>query len=58
MTDEMKPLIDNDMKHFADKTKEKLGVSCEDIPGAGAAGGLGFALLSYLNAELTPGQSL
>ena len=58
VTDEMKPLIDNDMKHFADKTKEKLGVSCEDIPGAGAAGGLGFALLSYLNAELTPGADL
>ena len=58
VTDEMKPLIDNDMKHFADKTKEKLGVSCEDIPGAGAAGGLGFALLSYLNAELTPGAEL
>ena len=58
VTDGMKPLIDNDMKHFADKTKEKLGVSCEDIPGAGAAGGLGFALLSYLNAELTPGAEL
>ena len=26
--------------------------------GAGAAGGLGFALLSYLNAELTPGAEL
>lgn len=58
VTDEMKSLIDNDMKHFADKTKQKLGVSCEDIPGAGAAGGLGFALLSYLNAELTPGVEL
>ena len=33
-------------------------MSCEDIPGAGAAGGLGFALLSYLNAELTPGAEL
>ena len=30
----------------------------EDAPGAGAAGGLGFALLSYLNADLVPGIEL
>jgi len=54
----MKPVIDRAMKHFAEKTAEKLGVSCEDIAGAGAAGGLGFAFLSYLNAELKPGVEL
>ena len=58
VTDEMKPVIDRAMKHFAEKTAEKLGVSCEDIAGAGAAGGLGFAFLSYLNAELKPGVEL
>lgn len=42
VTDEMKPVIDRAMKHFAEKTAEKLGVSCEDIAGAGAAGGLGL----------------
>lgn len=58
VTDELKPVIDNGMKNFADKTKQKLGVSCEKLPGAGAAGGLGFAFLAYLNAELTPGVQL
>lgn len=58
VTDKMKPVIDKDMKHFAEKTTEKLGVSYENLPGAGAAGGLGFALLSYLNAELKPGVEL
>ena len=29
-----------------------------NFPGAGAAGGLGFAFLSYLNAALTPGVAL
>lgn len=58
VTEEMKPVIDSAMKCFADKTKEKLGISCENIPGAGAAGGLGFAFLSYLNAKLVPGVKL
>ncbi len=58
VTDEMKPIIDKAMKHFAEKTTEKLGVSCENIAGAGAAGGLGFAFLSYLKAELKPGVEL
>lgn len=58
VVDELKPVIDKGMKNFADKTKQKLGVSCEKLPGAGAAGGLGFAFLAYLNAELTPGVQL
>lgn len=58
VTEKMKPIIDSAMKCFADKTKEKLGISCENIPGAGAAGGLGFAFLSYLNAKLVPGVKL
>lgn len=58
VTDEMKPVIDKAMKHFAEKTTEKLGVSCENIAGAGAAGGLGFAFLSYLKAELKQGVEL
>lgn len=58
VTEEMKPVIDSAMKCFADKTKEKLGISCENVPGAGAAGGLGFAFLSYLNAKLVPGVKL
>lgn len=44
------------MKHFADKTQEFTGADHRMAEGAGAAGGLGFAFLSYLpNAELRSG---
>ena len=42
-------------RHFARKTYEVLGKDCADYPGAGAAGGLGFAFLAYLGADLEPG---
>ena len=45
-------------RHFAEKTCEMLGKDCADCPGAGAAGGLGFAFLSYLGASLEPGIEL
>ncbi len=46
------------MSHFADVTAMTLKKDCRDAAGAGAAGGLGFAFLSYLNGELTPGIDL
>lgn len=58
VTEEMKPLLDAAMDHFAQITADNFGVSHAAAPGAGAAGGLGFALLSYLNARLTPGIDL
>lgn len=42
-------------RHFAEKTYEALGKDCAGCPGAGAAGGLGFAFLAYLGADLEPG---
>ena len=54
--EEEKQVFDEKMKHFADKTKEFTGADCRMEEGAGAAGGLGFAFLSYLpNVELKPG---
>lgn len=58
VTEEQKPLIDRGMAHFANVTARALGKDLRDAPGAGAAGGLGFAFLSYLNGELTPGVDL
>lgn len=37
---------------------ERCGECLIDLPGAGAAGGLGGALAAFLNAELTPGLTL
>ncbi len=54
--EEEKQNFDEKMKHFADKTQEFTGADHRMAEGAGAAGGLGFAFLSYLpNAELQSG---
>ncbi len=54
--EEEKQVFDEKMKHFADKTQEYAGTDFRMAEGAGAAGGLGFAFLSYLpNVELKPG---
>ncbi len=58
VTDDMKSTLDAAMAHFADVTAKSLGHDNRDASGAGAAGGLGFAFLSYLDAELTPGIDL
>lgn len=53
--DEKQPL-DEKMMHYAQKTKEFIGEDYSLREGAGAAGGLGFAFLSYLpNVELKSG---
>ena len=50
------PFFDEKIKYFADKTLEYTGRDCRMTKGAGAAGGLGFAFLSYLpNVELQSG---
>lgn len=54
--EEEKQPFDEKMKHFADKTQEFTGIDHRMAEGAGAAGGLGFAFLSYLpNVELKSG---
>lgn len=58
VTEDMKKQLDNDMAHFASVTSTTLGNDYRDTPGAGAAGGLGFAFLSYIGAALTPGIEL
>lgn len=58
VTEDMKKQLDQDMEHFAKVTANILGNDHRNTPGAGAAGGLGFALLSYIGAVLTPGIEL
>lgn len=55
---DQKETFDAAMKHYAEVTKQTLGCDFAEKEGAGAAGGMGFAFLSYLNAELTPGIDL
>lgn len=58
VTDEMKEGLDKDMFHFASIVSNTLNCDYINHPGAGAAGGLGFAFLTFLNANLSPGIEL
>lgn len=57
-TPEMIAEMDVWLERYASLTKKVLPNSNKDFQGAGAAGGLGFALMSYLNAELKSGIDL
>lgn len=57
-TPEQIDYLDNNLKHFAEVIKRDLNKEIEDIPGAGAAGGLGAGLLAFLNANLEEGGKL
>lgn len=48
-------LLDQALSHFADVSAQLLGSDKQDEAGSGAAGGLGFAAKSYLNAEFKAG---
>lgn len=47
--------LDRNLSHFADITEKTIGKDLRNESGAGAAGGTGFALMSFLNAKLLPG---
>lgn len=51
-------VLDSGMRNFAEITSQEMGNDYLHAEGAGAAGGLGFAMLSYLKASLTPGIDL
>ncbi len=48
-------LMDLWLKQYAEKTKEVFPLADPDAAGAGAAGGIGFAFMAYLNATLESG---
>ena len=47
--------LDAALSHFASIMKRDLGVDVLDIPGAGAAGGLGAGIIAFLGATLESG---
>lgn len=54
-TPEMIPEMDRVLQAYAKLAGEKYPESDADYPGAGAAGGMGFAFRTFLGATLTPG---
>ena len=57
-TQEMVQLLDARAKRFAEVSSRHFGYDCQKMPGAGAAGGLGYAFLQYMNAERRSGIDL
>ena len=54
-TEDMKRQLENGMTHYRDMIKYELGIDCDAIEGAGAAGGLGAALKVFCNGEMKSG---
>jgi glycerate kinase len=54
-TADMVAQLDRNLAQYAERIRLDLGVSVADVPGAGAAGGLGAGLLAFLRASLRPG---
>ena len=50
--------LDSALSRYADVLKRDLGQEVKDVPGAGAAGGLGAGLIAFLHARLRPGVDL
>ena len=57
-TDEQVLALDARAKRFAEASAKHLGRDCQNNPGAGAAGGLGYAFLQYMNADCRSGIDL
>lgn len=51
-------VLDANLQHWADVVGRATGADWRDRPGTGAAGGVGFALVAVLGAELRPGIDL
>jgi glycerate kinase len=47
--------LDRNLAHYADAIKKSLRIDVKEVPGSGAAGGMGAALMAFLGAELRSG---
>jgi glycerate kinase len=57
-TPEMVEVLETNLKHLSRIAYKALGVDYASIPGAGAAGGLGFGLMAFLGASLGSGVQM
>jgi glycerate kinase len=57
-TPEQVRMLDDGLANLADVIQRELGLGVRDLPGAGAAGGLGAGLHAFVGAELRRGVDL
>ncbi|MEC7837920.1 MAG: glycerate kinase [Chloroflexota bacterium] len=50
--------LDKNLLHWADLLKNQIGKDILNVPGSGAAGGLGAGLMAFVNAELSIGANI
>ena len=50
--------LDKSLKHYGECIKQQFNINVLNQPGAGAAGGIGAALLAFTDAQLKPGIEL
>lgn len=57
-TPDMVRQLDDRARRFAEISAKHFGYDCQNSAGAGAAGGIGYAFLQYMNATCKPGIEL
>lgn len=57
-TPTMVGVLDRCLHHFAQVIKRDLGVDVLDVPGTGAAGGMGAAMIGIMGGKLRPGSEI
>jgi glycerate 2-kinase len=57
-TPEMVGILDESLKRYAEVVERNLGVAVDELPGAGAAGGLGAGVVAFLDGKLQSGIDL
>jgi glycerate kinase len=50
--------LDDNLRHYADIIARDLDKQVADVPGAGAGGGIGAAMLVFLDGRLRPGSEI
>ncbi|GAA0727346.1 glycerate kinase [Clostridium malenominatum] len=51
-------ILEKNMTHYSEIIEKQLGIRVDGIPGGGAAGGIGAALMAFLKGKLSPGIEL
>ena len=57
-TPEVVEQLDSALANFAQVVKRDLGADVNDVPGSGAAGGLGGGIMAFLGGKLRPGVDI
>lgn len=57
-TEDMQKYLESGMENYAKLLKEISGIDIDNLPGTGAAGGMGAGLMGILGARITPGFDL